>query len=484
MVILAIAARLVARLQPLVLDRHRHFRCEACDHVAERTGVAQPSGRTRPIGPAVERHAAVQRHARRRAQPRFDPPAFGAAGLPHARSVGIELVGCKHLAGQAHAAAPYQEVERPSRGRTERAGLLDPSVVARSAQVRLAAGILVAAIEPDMPLEGWPLRTLTGTGRGREHVGAGRVTGHRRDDAGLDGHAAHALFHAHLRRAQVEIARAKELRKREGRQRRGIARREQHVVLPHLDGRAAVFETAVGVEQPRQPHHRAGDEPWRAAEEVEDERALGFPAADRDAVHVQAQAALAHRGSHRPARRRADDVWTLEPVGIARVDDRVRHDGARERDRKARRRFHLHLRQLFDLRLQHLERHLRGGGRVRPGRVRWDAREQRAAGQRATQRAQFRRQIDQLAPQLVDLVAQARDIGASAGGQRGRGPGSAVERGGRDAAQGALSGAGNGGHGHQRDGNHEGSQTQVGTKNRAGHAAIVVAASSPCPLGR
>ena len=85
--------------------------------------------------------------------------------------------------------------------------------------------------------------------------------------------AADALFDAHLGRAQVEVAGAEELREREGRQRGGVARRQQHVILADLDRRAGALEPPEGVEQARQAHHRAGDEAGRAAEEVEDQPA-------------------------------------------------------------------------------------------------------------------------------------------------------------------------------------------------------------------
>ena len=228
-----------------------------------------------------------------------------------------------------------------------------------------------------------------------------------------------------------------------------------------------MFEAAEGIQQPRQAHHGAGDEAGCAAEEVDDERALPFPRAHADAAHVEAEAALPHGRGHRTAGCGADDVRTFEPVGIARVVDGVREDGAGERHRELRRRLDLHLRQFLDLRLQHLGRQRHGLLGRRGRRLDGAGRSSGAHG------AQLTREGLQFAPEVRHFVAQQFDL-AAGGGWRGCRRGETLTRS-RQIGGALREGRGRGG-GEARARNDEAGARVPGRTCGSGHAAIVVAA--------
>jgi hypothetical protein len=100
-------------------------------------------------------------------------------------------------------------------------------------------------------------------------VFARQVAADRCEDTGCGAEAKwECLLHAHLRHAQVQVARSEERRKRERGQRCRIVRRHDHMVLPDRDSRAGVFDLGERHQQTRQAHHLPRREAWNPAEKV------------------------------------------------------------------------------------------------------------------------------------------------------------------------------------------------------------------------
>ena len=116
----------------------------------------------------------------------------------------------------------------------------------------------------------------------------------------------------------------------------------------------------------------------------------------RRAIRGEADAGLAQARAHRAAvavgRRRGDDVRVVEPVGIGRVREHTGVHRAEQLHGQARRRFDFRLRELGDLRLEHVER---PATQAHPPR---------------------RRQGVDLRAQLTDLGAKRRKLAREVGG--------------------------------------------------------------------